>query len=222
MPTSAPESESVNSKPPRRRQQDRTRITREKLMRAAIDVLLREGYSRLTTKEVARIAGVSNGALMHHFDSKAELVVAATAMVYDEAIERGQRIAQTANAHTKPVEGFISDCVSVYFDWPFIAALESIMVARTDDDLMERILPVMEHYRRTCDEIWLSVFRRAGIPVRQARLILNLTLNLVRGMAVNRIWRHDDLHYQEYLKEWVAVTARELTARASSRKRRSA
>src|SRR5690606_41123909 len=130
---------------PRRTQEDRTREAKERLLQATIDVMIRRGYNGLTTKEVASTAGLSNGALMHHYASKAELVMAATTAVYDECIVRGQRIARTAEAVKKPLEGFISDSLSVYFDWPFLAALEVIMVARTDDELMSRITPVMEH-----------------------------------------------------------------------------
>ena len=194
----------------RRTQEDRSRATKEKLLGATIEVLLRVGYSGLTMKEVATASEVSNGALMHHYTTKAELVVAATAMVYDEAIVRGQRIAQTADAAEKPVEGFITDCLSVYFDWPFLAALESIVVARTDTELMSKILPVMERYRVTCDDIWMAVFKKAGIPVKRARVLLNLSLNLVRGMALNRVWRHDDPHYQTYLKEWIAIANQQI------------
>ncbi|MGB3070126.1 MAG: TetR/AcrR family transcriptional regulator [Ottowia sp.] len=217
MPSASLPEDQTEPQPPaprreRRTQADRTRATREKLMQAAIDVLLEQGYGRLTTKEVARVAGVSNGALMHHFASKAELVVAATAMVYEEAIVRGQRVAQTANAELNLIEGYLSDCLSIYFDWPFVAALETIVVARTDPELMEQILPVMERYRSTCDDIWLKVFKRAGLPAARAKVLLNLTLNLTRGMAINRLWRHDDRNYQSYLKEWVAITAREIAA----------
>jgi AcrR family transcriptional regulator len=191
-------------------QADRTRTMQDKLMNAAIEVLLKQGYSRLTTKEVARVAGVSNGALTHHFASKEELVVAATAMVYEEAIIRGQRVAKTSNADKKPIEGYLSDCLSIYFEWPFIAALETIIVARTDPELMEKILPVMNRYRTTCDDIWLSVFKRAGLSNEKASLLLNLTLNLVRGMAVNRLWKSDDKKYKLFLKSWVAIATREI------------
>lgn len=194
----------------RRTQEDRSRITKDKLLSAAIEVLLRDGYSGLTMKEVAKASGVSNGALMHHYTTKAELVVEATAKVYEEAITRGQRVAQTAGAVGKPIEGFITDCMSVYFDWPFLAALESIVVARTDPDLMVKILPVMERYRVTCDDIWMSVFKQAGIPTMRARVLLNLSLNIVRGMGLNRLWRHDDAHYQIYLKEWIAIANQQL------------
>lgn len=196
----------------RRSQEDRSRSTKEKLLAATIEVLLRDGYSGLTMKEVAQATGVSNGALMHHYTTKAELVVEATAMVYEEAIVRGQRIAQTADAAEKPIEGFIADCLSVYFEWPFLAALESIVVARTDPELMQKILPVMERYRVTCDEIWMGVFKKAGVPAKRARTLLNLSLNLVRGMGLNRIWRHDDVHYQAYLKEWIVIANQQLQA----------
>lgn len=200
----------VLAKRPRRTQEDRSSATRDKLLTATIQVLLRDGYNGLTTKEVARTCGVSSGALMHHYANKAELVVAATAMVYEEAIVRGQRMAQKAGSSEKLIEGLISDCKSIYFEWPFLAALESIVVARTDPDLMARILPVMERYRVTCDDIWLSVFKKAGVPAARARVLMNLTLNLVRGMGLNRMWRHDDAHYDIYLKEWTAIANAQL------------
>ncbi|MFJ3046023.1 TetR/AcrR family transcriptional regulator [Herbaspirillum chlorophenolicum] len=202
-----PESEEnrVSKKPPRRTQNDRTREARDRLLTAAIEVLMEKGYAGLTTKEVATRSGLSNGALMHHFNSKAELVVAATAAVFDVSIERGQRVAKSKQAVKDPIEGFIADSLSVYFDWPFIAALEVIIVARTDVDLMEKILPVMQNYRNTTNELWLKVFREAGISNKQATSILNLTLNLVRGMAINRLWRHDDSYYKQILKEWVKL-----------------
>ncbi|MBU4611688.1 TetR/AcrR family transcriptional regulator [Achromobacter sp. GG226] len=198
-PTDAPR------RPVRRTQEERRRETREKLLAAAIDVLMRSGYNRLTLKEVASAAGLSNGALMHHFTTKAELVVAATAVVYDEAILRGKHLASQPDAVKKPIEGFIGDCLSVYFDWPFIAALEAIVVARTDPELLERILPVMQHYRQSTNDVWLAVFRQAGLSARDARHLLNLTLNLVRGMAVNRMWQADDATYRGLIKEWVAM-----------------
>jgi len=201
----APAARAPAKRAPRRSQEERSRDAKERLLSATIDVLMRRGYNGLTTKEVASTAGLSNGALMHHYANKAELVVAATSAVYDECIVRGQRIARTAEAVKKPIEGFISDSLSVYFDWPYLAAMEVIMVARTDEELMSRIKPVMEYYRQTTNALWLEVFKKAGYTPKQARTILNLTLNMTRGMAVNRIWQHDDAYYQTLLKEWVKI-----------------
>ena len=192
----------------RRRQKDRSRDAQERLLAATIDILMTRGYAGLTTKEVAKSSGLSNGALVHHFATKAELVVAATASVYEAAIQRGQRVAKSPEASQRPIEGFITDCLSVYFDWPFLVALEIIVLARTDEALRERILPVMDHYRRTTNELWLKVFEDAGMSPAQSWTVLNLTLNLIRGMAVNRMWSHDDKYYETCLSEWVnLVTA---------------
>lgn len=51
--------------------------TRERLLRAAADVFAERGYDGTRVADIAAAAGVSNGALYAHFDSKAELLLAA-------------------------------------------------------------------------------------------------------------------------------------------------
>lgn len=50
--------------------------TREKLMLAAEHLLRTDGLARLTTRAIAREAGVAEGALYHHFNDKAALLLA--------------------------------------------------------------------------------------------------------------------------------------------------
>src|SRR5215469_13584815 len=49
--------------------------TRERLLRAAANVFAERGYDGTRVAEIAAAAGVSNGALYAHFDSKAQLLV---------------------------------------------------------------------------------------------------------------------------------------------------
>jgi AcrR family transcriptional regulator len=51
--------------------------TRERLLRAAADVFAARGYDGTRVADIAAAAGVSNGALYAHFDSKADLLVGA-------------------------------------------------------------------------------------------------------------------------------------------------
>jgi len=212
MPSPSVKSKSVAAPAQRRTQEDRTRESRQRLREATIAVLVERGYAGLTTKEVVVRAGVSNGALMHHYASKMELVIDATADIYEAAIERGQRIARTPAAHRDPVGGFIKDCMSVYFEWPFIAALEVLMVARTDAELMPQILPVMQRYRSLTNDLWLKVFVDTGVARPHAETVLNLTLNLVRGMAVNSLWQKDMKSYKAQLSHWAQVARGMLNA----------
>lgn len=198
-----------------RTQEMRSRDAREALMRATIDVLISHGYNGLSIKEVASRSGMSRGALAHHYPSKAELVVAATAAVYDEALARGQRMARTVGAIRDPVGNFIADCTSVYLEWPFLAALEIIMVARTDALLMKQIQPVMQNYRQKTNATWLEVFGRAGIAPPESERILNLTLNLIRGIGVNTLWQVDQRANKRLLRGWADSLRAQLGARRS-------
>src|SRR6266702_3013958 len=141
--------------PPRRTQESRSRAARERLLAATIDVLIDRGYNGLTTKEVASRAGFSNGALVHHYRTKADLVIAATAHVYDRCIINGKKIAASDKARRHPVRAYIDDCLEVYLGWPFIAASEVLVAARTDQTLMVQVDEFMQHYRRNMNVVWL-------------------------------------------------------------------
>jgi AcrR family transcriptional regulator len=50
--------------------------TRERLLKAAIDLYSAKGFAGASVEEVARRAGVTKGAFYHHFKSKAHLIMA--------------------------------------------------------------------------------------------------------------------------------------------------
>src|SRR6266581_1493605 len=195
----------TSSRPPRRTQESRSRAARERLLAATIEVLIDRGYNGLTTKEVAARAGFSNGALVHHYKTKADMVIAATARVYDRCIANGKRIAASAKAQQHPLRAYIDDCLDVYLGWPFIAASEVLIPARTDPALMVQVDKFMQHYRRTMNTVWLGAFMRAGVSKKEAGFLMMATLNMVRGMGINSIWQRNIPYYKKLLRQWADV-----------------
>src|SRR3954452_1189559 len=63
--------------PPRRNQAQRSAATRAALLDAALECLVEDGFANTTTARVAERAGVSRGAHLHHFQTRATLVAAA-------------------------------------------------------------------------------------------------------------------------------------------------
>lgn len=61
----------------RRTQQERTATARDKLIRATQESLTELGFARTTVSEISKRAGVSSGALLHHFPNKNVVIVAA-------------------------------------------------------------------------------------------------------------------------------------------------
>src|SRR5690554_3856440 len=67
----------------KRHQKDRTAATRAAVLEATIELLVERGYAGTSTRLAAEKAGVSLGALQHHFRTKAELTVEAMRFVTD-------------------------------------------------------------------------------------------------------------------------------------------
>lgn len=59
--------------PPRRSQEERTRSTRSALTTAARELFASRGYAAVSTDEIVRAAGVTRGALYHHYADKQAL-----------------------------------------------------------------------------------------------------------------------------------------------------
>lgn len=186
----------------RRTQAERSAETKEKILQATVDLLFEQGNARLTTALVDERAGVSSGARVHHYPAKIDLVVAATRHTYELAAQLGRQRALSARNSPEPLREYVKDCLSIYFDWPFIAALEVVITARTDADLMERLRPVLEHFHDTMRTTWIETFVATGYSPSEAEEELALTLNLIRGMAVNRLWKSGSAAYDALLDAW--------------------
>lgn len=68
-------------------QAQKSAMTRDRILEAAIDCFVELGYTNVTTAKVASAAGVSRGAMLHHFPSKTELIQAAVEFLHDKVLE---------------------------------------------------------------------------------------------------------------------------------------
>ena len=82
----------------KRTQAERTEATRAALIDAARPLFAERGYAGVGTEEIARAAGVTRGALYHHFDGKRELFEAVYEQIEVELAERIASGALEANA----------------------------------------------------------------------------------------------------------------------------
>jgi AcrR family transcriptional regulator len=87
----------------RRTQSERAAETREALIRAARQLFAEQGFSEVALETIVRAAGVTRGALYHHFADKTELFAAVFERVEAEVAERmGEAI--SAGGQTDPLE----------------------------------------------------------------------------------------------------------------------
>ena len=74
--------------PPRRTQADRSAQTRVALLNAARALFAEKGFAATSRDEIAARAGVTRGALYHHFESKTALALAVVAELETDLVDR--------------------------------------------------------------------------------------------------------------------------------------
>lgn len=158
----------------RREQRDRTRRL---LLETTVECLIEHGYAGTTTQRIQQRAGVSRGALLHHFRSKGDLLAAAIGHIAEVQLEQ---IRATAPATREQRVAAVRAAMSGPF---FQAGLELWLAARTDPDLRAALLPSQREIGRAVREVLAPDF-----PTRTE---LESLLMLLRGLALTSILRDD-------------------------------
>src|SRR4051794_7435955 len=132
MPTRA-----ASAGQPRRRrtQQERREATRAALLDATIECLIEYGYAGVTTTKVVERAGVSRGAQVHHFPTKAQLVADAVGRLALRMSEQLGREIETLPSDARRLDAALDMLWQTHSGPLFQAALELWVAARTDAEL---------------------------------------------------------------------------------------
>lgn len=174
-----------------RTQQQRRDETRRALLDAAVESLIEVGFARTTTLEVQRRAGVSRGALLHHFPSKTELLVAAIDhLAYMRAIELKALAAQLpeGGARTDAVLDLLWQCFSGAF---FQVAMELRTAARTDPELRPVLVTAERALRDRIVHQARTLFGRDVAENPGLDRALDFTLQFMIGAAMTAVLHQD-------------------------------
>lgn len=167
-------------------QQTKSENTRAAILDATIDCFFELGYGNTTTEKVAKQAGVSRGAMLHHFPSRIDLVRAAVVHLNQRRLQlytaQELKIQEDAE-HTQISEGIESFWGQL--KTPLYTVFHELQVAaRTDDDLKE----VLEQTSREFDRAWLQATENVfpDLALSEEFIMANrVTKYLLEGMAAN-------------------------------------
>ncbi len=181
--------------------QNRSRLTRERLLAATIDLLARQGWAAVTVGAVAAAAGVSRGAAQHHFPTRDELITAALEYMFDE------RLSLVLEHHADLPEGperlhaVIRTVVEYYTGDLFKAALQVWTAAASDPQLRERILPLENRFSR---EVFAVVAESLSLDLgdESTRRGLQATLDLARGLGLADVLSDDSARREKLVRFW--------------------
>jgi AcrR family transcriptional regulator len=186
-------------------QAQKSAATRRQIIEAAIDCFVRLGYAQTTTTRIANAAGLSRGAMLHHFPTKLDIVQAAVEELHAKRLKAFRKAVEGL---PPPGKGRVRAAVQAYWQHArhpmFVAFFELSVAARTERELEAIMRPAQSAF----DEAWVQTARDA-FPEWQSEpevfdLALHLSRYLVEGMAVGFLTNEETergQHILEYLEK---------------------
>ena len=127
-------------------QDERSEETRARLLEATIESLVEVGYARTSTTEIADRAGVSRGAQIYHYPTKAALVAAAVSHLLQRRHEELRHVFAALPA-SADAPGAAIDLLWRMFEGPTFAPwLEFVVASRTDRELRAAVVEQSEPF----------------------------------------------------------------------------
>jgi len=195
----------------RRTQAERSATTRAKLLDAALECLVERGYADTTTTLVADRAGVSRGAQLHHFPTRAALVAAAVEHLYAR-LRADYQAGFAALAPRADRLGAAIDLLwSMFTVHHFPAVLELYTAARTDAELRARLEPIAVRHQADVTRLAHAYFPEAARRPARFEAALTLILDAMEGMASTRAIRRGQASERVRLATLRAIAAAALS-----------
>lgn len=175
--------------------------THEALLDATMRCLVEHGYAGTTTQRIQEAAGVSRGALLHHFPSKSELLVAAIHHIADIRLRHFGEVVADLGDGPEALAQLVRAIRSAMTGPPFQAALELWAASRTDTQLRAALLPA----EKRLGSALRAMFRQhAGIADPEAaRTAFETLMALVRGLELTRLMRADPTMADRIVDDWL-------------------
>ena len=196
-------------KPRRRTQEERTATTRRKLIDAAIVCLSELGYLEATIEVVASRAGVSRGAVQHHFGSRNGLLIA----VVDDfglALSASDEISSDLTVAER-VSGAIDRTWELVRSPHFIAVVQIWLATRNIPDVVHITSRKIALFEREMDRRWQKLFPETKMSPAKVALIRHIVLATLRGLALRALYRRGRASWSDDIEMLKSIVATALT-----------
>lgn len=188
------------------RQEQKSERARLTICEATVACLAEHGYSETSISRVVARAGVSKGALQHHFPSKEDLMASTAAYLLARPVEHADRD-RTSNIRQRLL-AFWDRMTNTS---AYLALLEILIAARTDRVLQARIAQGLKISIQEIDAHFLPLYGDLSAE-DQDDLLLLMTANrcLMRGLLIENQYGIDPGRQRQVLERWFDLLTPEL------------
>lgn len=175
----------------RRTQADRSASTQSAVLDATVECLAKFGYAGTNTREIAARAGISRGALTHHYPNRSDVIVAAIERLFDRLAQRFVEEFTARADDARTLEGAVDTLWNILGDNNYAAVLEVIVASRTDSELRVVVHGVAARLESSVVAVFNAV---TPVPLDEpaARLVISAAFAIVQGAFVSQYAGYGD------------------------------
>lgn len=172
-------------------QAEKSAMTRKSILDAAIQCFIDLGYANTTTALIAEYAGVSRGAMMHHFPSRSSVLKAVIEYLHELRINEYREFMANIDIPeremTRETTEQSVEAAWKYVNTPtFIAYQELLAASRTDPELNSVLEPIEKDFEREFLDTAKSMFPHWQ-NVSDLEAAHDFVHFLTRGMALSHL-----------------------------------
>jgi AcrR family transcriptional regulator len=193
---------------------DQRAATYRRIVDVAVESLVEAGFAATTTVEVQRRAGLSRGALLHHFPTREQLFTAAVHRLVQVNLEAMWEELAAAPTDADPVTRGVWVLRRASRRPSFGAELELWGAARTDERLRTALRAAERGARRELYAVIDAVFGPEIAAVPRYPVVMDLTVQLMRGLTMSASLQERVKEDEPMIDQWAQIVRGLLAADA--------
>lgn len=202
----------------RRTHAERSLATQLELIAATIRVIEQKGLEAASTFEIAKEAGVTPGAIQHHFESKKALILSAATELVHADDRHGSLIVwppPETPLQTRAREAVRTAWHVLYSQPRYLAMWSIFMSCRTDPELLAHLTAEREKLRVRTFQNFMTAFPELA-KVRDREGFASVIFSSLRGMGMLEMFQPPAKSSEEQLSQLAKLIAQKCEAAMSS------
>jgi AcrR family transcriptional regulator len=182
----------------RRSHAERTADTRGRILSATIDCIAELGFQRTTTLEITRRAGVTWGAVQHHFGDKDGILLAVLEDSFRRFEARLEDILVARMSLAERTSLFLERTWQHFASREYASTFEILLDHLRRPDLYAAREPSWQaRMFRAFDRVWRRLFQDAPLSRGGHRVLQHYTVSVLSGLASTLMLEGPGAHLRE-------------------------
>jgi AcrR family transcriptional regulator len=190
---------------------------REKICRAVAECLVRDGYADTSISRVAAHAGVSKGALQHHFPTREDMMTATAEWLLGNATFIHLRNTRGPRSERSTERELMRTWEKGANTEEFRALLEILVKMRTDRALRSRLGSRLRDWQDQCVRVTREGYEAASGDDEDVELLMAMNLSMIQGLVLQQQYSNDPDYVSRVMRRWIDLVAPLLRPRQGAR-----